>query len=65
MKREKLARDRRAFLRAVGSAAVALPFFRLLEGSAVGQSSDALRLVTVYHPHAASSPLFGRQSGET
>lgn len=65
MKRERIARGRRAFLRTVGSAAVALPFFRLLEGSAVGQSTDVLRLVTVYHPHAASSPLFGRQSGES
>ncbi len=65
VKRERIARDRRAFLRTVGSAAVALPFFRLLEGSAVGQNADAMRLVTVYHPHAASSPLFGRQSGES
>jgi len=32
---QRLARDRRAFLRTVGQAATALPFYRLLEGSAV------------------------------
>jgi hypothetical protein len=47
--------------------ATALPFFKLLERSAVqAQDSDApTRLVTVYHPHGAASPLYARQSGET
>lgn len=58
-------RQRRAFLKAVGASALAFPFFRLLERSAVGQSQGLSRLVTMYHPHSASSPLFKMQSGET
>ncbi len=58
-------RQRRAFLKAVGASAVAFPFFRLIERSAVGQAEGVSRLVTMYHPHAASSPLFKMQSGET
>lgn len=60
------ARGRRAFLRAVGASACALPFFRSLELSAgedVGQSPP-LRLVTFYFPHGVSSPLFRRQPGD-
>src|SRR5690606_37852145 len=64
-RREKLLRQRRSFLRAVGASAVAFPFFRLLERSAVGQGDSDLRLVTMYHPHSASSPLFGMQNGDT
>lgn len=58
-------RQRRAFLRAVGASAVAFPFFRLLERSAVGQAQGLSRLVTMFHPHSASSPLFKMQSGES
>lgn len=63
----KLEHSRRSFLRALGAGATALPFFNLLERSAVhAAAGDApLRLVTVYHPHGASSPLFQRQAGET
>jgi hypothetical protein len=61
-----LARSRRAFLRSVGRAAAALPFYRLIEGSAVHAAGDApLRFVGYYHPHGCSSPLFNRQAGET
>lgn len=63
----RLEHSRRSFLRALGASATALPFFRLLENSAVhAQTGDApMRLVTVFHPHGAASPLFTRQSGET
>lgn len=45
---------------------MAFPFFRLLERSAIGQAGNApLRLVTMYHPHAASSGLFKMQDGES
>src|SRR5690606_8115923 len=57
--------QRRAFLRAVGASAVAFPFFRLLERSAIGQGQGPSRLITMYHPHAASSPLFKMQSSDT
>ncbi len=60
----RVTRDRRAFLRAVGASAVALPFMRLLEHSAAAVDAP-LRLVTMYHPHSASSPLFTMQSGDT
>lgn len=63
--RSNYLRHRRSFLKAVGASAVAFPFFRLIERSAVGQASGLSRLVTMYHPHAASSPLFKMQSGET
>jgi hypothetical protein len=58
-------RQRRSFLKAIGASAVAFPFFRLIERSAIGQSAGVSRLVTMYHPHAASSPLFKMQSGES
>lgn len=60
----RVVRDRRAFLRAVGAAAVGLPFMRLLENSAAAPDAP-LRLVTTYQPHSASSPLFTKQSGDT
>lgn len=58
-------RQRRSFLKAIGASAVAFPFFRLIENSAIGQAQGASRLITMYHPHSASSPLFKMQSGET
>lgn len=66
MNSQTFARHRRSFLRAVGASAVAFPFFRLIERSAIGQASGApLRLVTMYHPHAASSGLFKMQAGDS
>lgn len=66
MNPQTFARHRRSFLRAVGATAAAFPFFRLLERSAIGQAGNApLRLVTMYHPHAASSGLFKMQDGES
>lgn len=63
----KLEHSRRSFLRAVGASAMALPFFRLLEHSAVhAQAGTApMRLLTVFHHHGAMSPLFKRRSGES
>jgi hypothetical protein len=57
--------QRRAFLRAIGTTAVAFPFFRLLERSAIGQGQGPSRLITMYHPHAASSPLFKMQNSDS
>jgi hypothetical protein len=62
-----LARSRRAFLRSVGGAATALPFYRLLEASAVHAApGDApQRFVGLYHPHGVAEPFFARRAGET
>ncbi len=62
-----LAQSRRAFLRALGAGATALPFFRLLENSAVHAqaASTPMRYVSVLHLHSAASPLYVRQAGET
>lgn len=63
----RLARGRRSFLRALGTGAIALPFYRLLEHSAVHAQSGAtpMRYISVLHLHAAASPLFLRREGET
>jgi hypothetical protein len=63
----RLLRDRRRFLRGVGRAAAALPFYRLLESSAVHAQAGAapLRFLGVYTPHGIAAPLFGRRPGET
>jgi hypothetical protein len=63
----KIAQNRRAFLRALGAGAVALPFYRLLEHSAVNAQAGVapMRYVSVLHLHAAASPLFLRREGET
>jgi hypothetical protein len=63
----RLAHGRRSFLRALGAGAMALPFYRLLENSAVHAQSAALpmRYVSVLHVNAAASPLFLRREGET
>ncbi|HET7538260.1 MAG TPA: DUF1552 domain-containing protein [Polyangiaceae bacterium] len=63
----RLVRGRRSFLRALGAGAVALPFYRLLENSAVYAQSAAtpMRYISVLHLHAAASPLFVRREGET
>lgn len=63
----RLAHGRRSFLRALGAGAAALPFYRLLEHSAVHAQSGAtpLRYLSVLHVNAAASPLFLRREGET
>ena len=60
-------RSRRSFLKAVGAAAAALPFFKLLEHSAVdAQAGEVpLKLVGIYHPHGCSYPFWNRRPGET
>jgi hypothetical protein len=60
-------RSRRSFLKAVGAAAAALPFFKLLERSAVdAQAGDLpLNLVGIYHGHGRSKPFWHRKPGET
>lgn len=62
-----LLRSRRAFLRTVGSSALALPFLRSLEFSAAHAQSGELPMtfLGVYYPHGVSSPLFKRQAGDT
>ncbi len=56
--------SRRTFLRHVGLAAASLPFFKSLEASA-DETPPPLRFVGLYHPHAASSPLYTMRPGET
>ncbi len=58
-------KERRAFLKSVGAAATALPFYRLLEASAVQAAEGPLRFVGVYMPHGVAAPLYNRQAGET
>lgn len=59
-------RDRRAFLKAVGGAGMALPFLPLLERSAIGQDgSGPQRFVGVYCPHGMAHPLWTMQEGDT
>ncbi len=70
MRRRLTARQqqsRRSFLRTVGTGALALPFIRSLELSAVHAQADALPMsfIGVYYPHGVSSPLFRRQEGDT
>src|SRR6266404_2606683 len=66
-KPQRLARSRRAFLKTVGSAATALPFYRLLESSAVyaAPGDQPQRFVGLYAPHGISEPFYNRQAGET
>ncbi len=63
----RLAHGRRSFLRALGAGALSLPFYGLLENSAVYAQSGAqpMRYVSVLNLHAAASPLFVRREGET
>lgn len=60
-------RTRRTFLKALGSSAVAFPFFRSLQNSVVQAQTGVLpqRLITFYFPHGVSSPLFRRQATDT
>jgi hypothetical protein len=65
--RQRTERSRRRFLQTLGLGAATLPFFRLLENSAVHAAEGNLPLsfVGVYHPHGASSPLFWRRAEDT
>ncbi len=65
--RQRLERSRRRFLQALGVGAASLPFFRLLETSAVHAAEDDLPLsfIGIYHPHGAASPLFRRRAEDT
>ncbi len=67
LQRPSVQRSRRAFLRAVGGSALALPFIRSLEFSAVhAQTGDLpMNFIGVYYPHGTSSPLFRRQASDT
>jgi uncharacterized protein DUF1552 len=60
-------RSRRAFLRAVGGAAVACPLLRLLEGSVVqaAGATTPLNLIVLYHPHGISAEYWAMQTGDT
>ena len=60
-------RSRRSFLRAVGASALAYPFLRSLEVSAVEAATGVApqRLICFYFPHGVSSPLFRRQAADT
>jgi Protein of unknown function (DUF1552) len=66
-RQQRLLRSRRSFFRAVGASALAYPFLRALEISAVeAQEGDApQRFISFYYPHGVSSPLFRRQSTDT
>jgi hypothetical protein len=57
--------SRRSFLRAVGLGAAALPFFKLLENSAVNAQAGALplRFVGIYHPHGMAKELWAPKAG--
>lgn len=60
-------RSRRAFLRAVGSAAIASPFVRLLEPSVVQADGGTLpmNLIVIYHPHGIAAEYWAMQSTDT
>jgi hypothetical protein len=59
----RLGRSRRAFLKAVGSAAVALPFFKSLERSAVEAQTLPPRFIGVYAPHGVAKELWRPGTG--
>ena len=55
---------RRSFLRAVGAAATALPFYQLLEDSFAHAAGETLPLkfVTISHPHGIASEYFSARA---
>jgi hypothetical protein len=55
---------RRSFLRAVGAAATALPFYQLLEDSFAHAAGETLPLkfLTVSHPHGIAREYFGART---
>ena len=58
---------RRSFLKAVGAASAALPFYRLLEDSVARAQGEPLplRFVTLYHPHGIAAEYFAMQPSDT
>lgn len=58
---------RRSFLRAVGAAATALPFYQLLEDSFAHAAGEALPLkfLTISHPHGIASEYFGARTASS
>jgi hypothetical protein len=58
---------RRAFLRAMGAGAAALPFYRLLEDSVARAAGETLplRFISIYHPHGIAAELYAMRSGDT
>ena len=64
---ELLSPARRSFLKAVGAAGAALPFYQLLEDSVARAAGDPLplRFVTLYHPHGIAAEHFVMQPGDT
>jgi hypothetical protein len=55
---------RRSFLRAVGAAAMALPFYQLLEDSVAQAAGEKLPLkfLTISHPHGISTEYWGMRT---
>jgi hypothetical protein len=51
-------------LKSVGTAATALPFYRLLESSAIGAEQPA-RFIAFYYPHGVAAPLYNKQAADT
>lgn len=63
---DRLAASRRSFMKSVGKAATALPFYRLVESSAVFAAGDQpLRFVGFYAPHGVAAPIYNKQPGDT
>jgi hypothetical protein len=58
---------RRSFLKAVGAGAATLPFFKMLEDSAVNAQAAAppQRFIGIYHPHGIAFEHWTRRAGET
>lgn len=58
---------RRSFLRAVGAAATALPFYQLLEDSFAHAAGETLPLkfLTISHPHGIATEYWGMRSASS
>jgi hypothetical protein len=63
----RLHHSRRVFLRALGAGAASLPFFKLLEHSAIDAQAATLPLkfIGIYHPHGVSRELWALRPGES
>jgi Protein of unknown function (DUF1552) len=59
----RLERSRRAFLKTVGAGAATLPFFKLLERSAVEAQTVPLRFIGIYAPHGVAKELWRPRDG--
>ncbi len=62
-----LSANRRAFLRAIGGTAAALPFINLLADSVAQAAGETLplRFIGAYHPHGVSAEYWAMQSSDT